>query len=81
MSRMLTAARREGLPGLGPMRSAGDPRNRGKRAGQPAASAADPVSKAASDTGDSPPLPVPPEIAEWMRNLTPRPVERDANPS
>jgi hypothetical protein len=30
ISRLLTAARREGLPGLGPARAAGDPRNRRK---------------------------------------------------
>ncbi len=77
ISRLLTAARREGLPSLGPARSPGDPRNHGKHTGglAPTSPEIAPDGPAAADQGD--PRPVPPEYAEWMRTLIPAPEDGD----
>ncbi|MEP7024735.1 MAG: hypothetical protein ABJB47_13245 [Actinomycetota bacterium] len=71
ISRLLTAARREGLPGLGPARSSADPRNRGKTAGEPTPVEAGHTAAAETAASEPPPRPVPPEIAEWMKPLVP----------
>jgi hypothetical protein len=79
ISRLLTAGRREGLPGLGPARSAGDPRNRGKNTSDLAPTAPKVAADGPAASRDEP-RPVPPEVAKWMKTLIPGPEDGDPAP-